>query len=378
MKKLIVLIAFICSILISCNQHNGNNRIDLTQISKKNISLTSSELYSSVKYIPLETNEDCYLTSRSIFAVDDENILMWDKELYRFSIDGHFLNQIGKTGNGHGEHGNLSSVNYDRKNKIVYAGTYGGIIYKYDINGDYLGQIQITPDDAILLSVRYDDKSQKLFCEARKYNDGQLTVSIITADTDGNIEGSHEIYSDEEHVKMGMMKSGMMRKSSNGVFLMLPFDDRLFSIKEGKVVVPYELYRGNYSPDREMCENWDNADMLYRTKYQIGNIVMTERNIYLNIPTSEGNEYRVVANLDSKNIIYCTLSKSNEEKYIKLDDFSDVTFWPWIAENGDKAIACMDINKFTGEDRQRLKELSGTEFELSDSSNPVVVIATEK
>jgi len=376
MKKTFLLAA-ICAAIVSCGRYVEDLTVDLTEIGGKNISLTSSDLYSSIKYIPLETNENCYLTNRSIFAVDDENILIWDKEIMRFSIDGHFLNQIGKTGNGHGEHGQLSSVNYDRKDKVVYAGTYGGVIYKYGIDGQYLGQIEISTGNSMLMNARFDDRTRTLVCEVRNYHDGQVEVKALIADTEGKVIGEHVVYSDTEHVNTSMYKSGILRKTDEGMMFMLPFDDRLFLVGTDSVKTTCTLYRGSYSPDREMCENWDNSEKLYTTKYLINNLAITNKNIYIDIPTKEGQEYRVIADHEG-DIIYCTKQRARAETYIKLNDFDDVTFWPWITETGNKAVACLAIEKFQGKDRERLKKISKTSFSLNDSSNPVVVIATEK
>ena len=61
-----------------------------------------SEQITDVKYIPLETNDNCLIGQWIKVAFWDNDIYVWDhdatKRVYRFSKEGKFLNSIGRVG----------------------------------------------------------------------------------------------------------------------------------------------------------------------------------------------------------------------------------------------------------------------------------------
>lgn len=119
------------SFLYACGPQKDGTTIDLTEIGHEEFVVPAESIYSSIKFIPLETNEKSILSSPNVFGMDEDNVLIWDQDgILRFDVHGKFLNRVGRLGRGHGEHGRINSANYDENEKIVYVGNMGGFIYK--------------------------------------------------------------------------------------------------------------------------------------------------------------------------------------------------------------------------------------------------------
>lgn len=138
-KRHFLLLCIFC--LCACSRQKGGAIIDLTDIGQNEIFVPAESIYSSIKFIPLETHGQSILSSPNVFGMDGDNVLIWDQdEILRFDSNGKFLNRVGRLGKGHGEHGRINSANYDENKKIIYVGNMGGFIYKYDLEGNYIGQ----------------------------------------------------------------------------------------------------------------------------------------------------------------------------------------------------------------------------------------------
>lgn len=374
-SKLMIVLLLLCS----CTSHHNPYRIDLTEIADCRTTATSDELFSSILYIPLETTSDCLIGSGSLFAVDENNILVWASgdRILRFDRNGKFLHSIGRTGNGYGEHGMLNSVNYDKQEKVVYLGTPGNVIYKYAIDGTYIGNVKIPVSEGLLQTVRFNEQLG-LVCEVRHYTSDGIKVDLMVVSKEGDLISSDMVYADERQVEVTFMRTGMLRNCTEGTLFMLPYDDRLFFLDSAGVSDSLELFRGNFSPDRELVEDARRLNELYAKKYSINNMVVTHKNLYLLIE-GENRQYDVLVDRGTNKVAYTwSYQYSDEKGNIPLKDFDNVTFWPWITTLDGEVADLVSIERFDEADLKKLQEISMNHFPLNEDSNPVVIIAKEK
>lgn len=375
--KLLGTTFMVMAALCSCSRRTDIPYIDLTGIDDSECEVSSEELFSSIRYVPLETNDSCLLRNPSVFAIDEDNVLIWDEEIMRFSIDGKFLNRIGKRGNGHGEHGMIISANYNGAKKEVYIGTPGGVIYRYGLEGDYIGRMTVADRNEALQTVRFSEPLGGLVCEMRRYTNQGLDVSLKTVTLDNEVKSSYTVYSDNRHVDTNFFKSGMLRDYCNGVLFMLPFDDRVFLLTEDSVSEYMVLDRGDYSPDREMVEDCAHIEELERTKYIIDNMVMTLEHLYLQVSCDQGCR-KVLVNRSFGKVIHNRYYRDSEKhSQIRLDDFADVTFWPWVSSEG-WLVDLLPVEDFSADDLETLREHSCNNYLQGNLSNPVLIMAKER
>ena len=280
MKTIKYLLA-ICLVLISCNMEK--KVIDLYDLDADTL-LDTEDIFSSVSFVPLETTEDCLLRTPNVFASDDENVFLWDRNnIYRFALDGKFCNRIGTFGKGHGEHGSLNSANYDKRRRIVLLGTRDGFIYKYDINGNYLGRFRLTSKKELLQTARWNSDLDCMVCEVRKYTADGLTVYLKTVSADGEELKSYTVYSDEEKIDVSMYMTGMLLNGNGVVYFKLPFDNRLFLLSSEGLSVALTLDQGKNTPSRRYIEDMGYRDRNNDSQHHIDKMVITDKYIFLSI-----------------------------------------------------------------------------------------------
>ena len=374
-----VMLAACCALLVlsSCSRE-ADNMIDLTGVCGGDAVLPSDSLFRSVRFIPLETRPECMVGGGAVFAMDSSNILVWTgNSILRFGADGRFLNRVGRFGKGHGEHGNIISANYDAKKSLVYIGVGGNVIYKYSIGGDYVGRL-ILPDSIGTVNSMKLDSWLGMVCEVRDYKEHGLDVYLVCVSDDGKVLARHKVYSDRESVKVSMHRTGMLKNTSRGVMFMLPYSDKVFTLNHDGTIDSLVLYRGDHSPSRADYEDWDNSSSLYRRKYLIENIAVTDKRMYL-LMVTENRPREVIVDTDSRAVVYNrSYGYSDETSHIRLSGFGRVCFWPWMAVSATEVADMLPIERFQRQDQDRLRRLSSNGFPLDAESNPVVVVASER
>lgn len=375
-KRHFLLLCIFC--LCACCRQKGGAIIDLTGIGQKELVVPAESIYSSIKFIPLETHEKSILSSPNVFGMDSNNVLVWDQdEILRFDTQGKFLNRVGRLGRGHGEHGRINSANYDEKEKRIYVGNMGGFIYKYDLEGNYIGQFKISENNEILQTVRFNKQLNALVCETRKYSSEGLQVNLRIVSPDGAEKGTYLVYKDHEQVSRSMTRTGMLRNTSEGIMFMLPFDDKVTLLTQQGIIDTLTMDRGNFRPSRKLCENWDYSDELYKTKYQIDNIVVTDKYFYLTV-TMDKEQCDLLIDRHSHAFIHDKkYAYGSELEHLSLKGFKHVSFWPWVAFD-NKAVDLLPIDRFDNDDLEVLKKTAVNDYPLDDMSNPILVIAEEQ
>ncbi len=138
--------------LISCSEKKVSN--DLEVISFAGLIdgariVNLSEIASSVKYIPLETNDYSLLDNAPRPVIENGKIYIFsDKEqCYKaFTADGKFIGKVGRKGRATGEYAHLQpfSLSFNFKNGNPLLHSYNKII-EYDEDGKFLKEV-LAPD----------------------------------------------------------------------------------------------------------------------------------------------------------------------------------------------------------------------------------------
>jgi hypothetical protein len=137
---------------MSCNNHdpiqfNKLETIDLDKGLKNLKEITLSQIATDIQYIPLETKEECLITSVSqIFTFNDKIIVFDDRQrnIYLFETTGKFIRKIGKKGVGPGEYNEAFRVSFNDKDSTLLVKDRDNILY--DINGYYINKTAMFPE----------------------------------------------------------------------------------------------------------------------------------------------------------------------------------------------------------------------------------------
>lgn len=149
-KTIILLLIALCFYSCARKENAGESQIHVDTIDLDNASLvdslTYSEYFSSPQIIPLETNSNCIIQKIDRIDFFKSKIYILDTKssrLMTFDTNGHYINDIGRQGNGNGEYLEISDFSIDRKNEVVYIwDEFTGNAVKYDLrSGKYINTI---------------------------------------------------------------------------------------------------------------------------------------------------------------------------------------------------------------------------------------------
>lgn len=163
--KATILLCSLSALFISCNHPRTNNKT-LTELEGKQMisdsttieipqvpsifsieNINYSDLFTNVRYIPLESN--MYSTIGRISKIEitkEKNILVFDDNNYNivlFDSLGHFLNNIGLRGRGHAEYTFPLDVTYDPFNEQVIVLDNPGYLLYYKMDGSFVSKQKV-------------------------------------------------------------------------------------------------------------------------------------------------------------------------------------------------------------------------------------------
>lgn len=131
--------------LIPVTNAVSQKRIDLDNNHVINKDIPISQIAKDIKYIPLQTKEECLLSDELQISLIDNFIFVGDQQsmtFYRFDINGRFLNKIGSKGNGPGEYPYGMYFYVDDKSKEFYViSTRTSALFVYNYEGNFLKKI---------------------------------------------------------------------------------------------------------------------------------------------------------------------------------------------------------------------------------------------
>lgn len=166
-----------CLIILSCNNDKTERNSDLVcynvKLTEKLLSADHefTSLLKSYQIFKLDAGKDEFLDNFSSLKILNDKIYVLDREynkaVFIFTQDGHFVNKICKVGKGPGEYLQVADFDVDNKTGDVLVFDWDkGEIIDYDITGRYV------------LSV----KLNKRYSSFAKYNDKYLTSKHYSKD----------------------------------------------------------------------------------------------------------------------------------------------------------------------------------------------------
>lgn len=240
MCRLIYLLAIL--LFISCNV--GDKKVELVTVDFSGESTLPASDLLSVSYVKLETNDSCMLgvVSQCIemggryFLLDN----MMAKTLYVFGSGGHFLQQIGKKGNGPGEYVTPFAFAVNEREKTLSV---------IDIEQQKL--IFYSLDDFSFLSEKklpfYSDKMEQLtngdyVWYNKMASDASNSYVFIT---DGNFKVKKNFLPIDFESGYSIGTTRKLYKQGDEVTLYTPFSPVLYRVESDSLLPAYQFRFGD-------------------------------------------------------------------------------------------------------------------------------------
>lgn len=362
---------FLVTILVtSCHSHSNQSNISLKDLHNSNQKFDIENLFE-FSYIPLEYNSNCPIINIDKAIVTDGTIFIKsDNSIYRFSLTGDFISQIGTFGQGPGEYLSVMDIAINETSKNVYVVDINQkkiLIYNYDSN--YIGDIPLerwishieSADNQILLSTMNTT--------------GVEIDKLIACDSNGK-----ELARFNNDVKYELQDFYMypevktIQTLNNDIIFRQPFNDTIYTYNPQKQLLEkrYVFNFGSLHMPYDILAGYDQFTSQSNNYCFIDDI--TESNDFIFVDLSNcGNSEKYVIN--KSEVITYRVDNNNAGLFIKE---SGHYFWPLWLYSGT-LISFLNADELIERSNQvKNPVLTKIISSLNEESNPILVICKRK
>jgi len=361
--------------LFACNSERNeiSELIDFEEAISNSEAFDIKKHVSKVRYIALETNEDCFLADLRKIAISDDYILVLDFEsnLFQFSLSGQFIRRIGMLGKGPGEYTYITDFVVDDSFENIYVNTLG-FLYTYDIEGNFKTRIQW---DSGNLQVMCIDSQNRLFyvMPDAKQAKGETSFDIVYVyDVNGQLLKT--IKSNIVRPEGFAMFNNIYTKN-NEVFYKEEFGKSVCRINmDLEVDTAFQIDLGSYAFEPEDL-NMSKKDT-WEDHYRLFSMLSFERYLIFNLQKGlMGATYEpTIYDRKKQKLIYPHNMDDPKKKGIFLDG---ARFTP-LSDFNEQLIGIISSEDII-ENRDYLQgDLKSISTQINENSNPVLAILDMK
>lgn len=235
MRKIVYLL-----MLLSVNCF-AQKTIDLAGSLSKSSSLPLSKIATEIRYIPLETSDECLLSNELQIYQGKNDIFVGDQQtmkFYRFDKSGKLLNVIGEKGDGPEEYPYALNFYVDEKNEHFYViGMQTKTLYVYTYEGKFLKKVTLEN-----VGWTINMLGNNIISYNPQYNRirGKKNVAeLYLFDTEGKELKKHPTTIRSEEDDMLLFDQPFFYRYGNDLFYKNAVSDVVYQIKEGLSMVPH-------------------------------------------------------------------------------------------------------------------------------------------
>lgn len=392
MKTYLTLTFYFLLLLSACQQKKQTNSLDQTitiDLTKPAESQGPAEEWiDEIQFIPLETNPECYISSRRRYNLNENYIVIGsNKTIHLFNRDGKHLNSFTKQGKGPGEYGMIYDINLiPDLNEIMVIDPNMRKILCYDFSGNMSSEIK-----ASFMPLRVAPLVNGMFaCYTGRLNNPTLNNQdlhqIFFLNRDGQIKSKHLPFS---YLMSSTGGGGVFSHSGlDGEYFINPaYEFNIYQIGPAdEIFIKYKFNFGDYGIDTSML-NDEKIMMSKNPKKKFG-----DKFTYLDHMAITSNTISFWGPVIKSEIKMGTRQinrKSGNIRFMELDTLSNYGYYSGIPiyfeskSYGDYFIFTVEainmietLNKLSLEQKKTLSKSKGFNklATLKEDDNPVLVL----
>lgn len=144
-SQTLIKLTVLCTILFACQSEKGltSDSFQVFQVSNNELAENISDISTKVETILLETTDENLISRVMSVSHNNQTILVSDlRAVFKFKMDGTYLDRIGNEGEGPGEYKSVISTAVDWTTGYIFVSTYNKIIV-YNLEGEFLREEKI-------------------------------------------------------------------------------------------------------------------------------------------------------------------------------------------------------------------------------------------
>ena len=381
--SLVLKVVLLVVLLVSCNSNSVKQTslisIDVREaLSQQDKQVKLSTIANNLNYIRLETNDSNLLSNVSNLNLTQKYIIVSDsKSIYQFDLNGKFIRQIGKTGDGPGEYGNRIKYRINEEIRKIIVFSYPDKVNIYDLDiGKFeksfkinftMADFEIFPNNKIAFFPQ----------EINGRNNHASANEIILTDYSGN---SIDSLSSPNRLKNRNNIVGYIHlyETDQKLYYMGTYKDTLFELNKDFIKNPYAYF------NLKNTVEWENLIITPDKEKELKDFVTVFKPL-------ENEKYFFIAiqvriPVAGKRLIRNMIYEKKTQEISSLDKFINdidggLNFWPQFIINDKFVDYCnayelIDYYKSI-EDKSNLSaEFQNIANKLSEQDNPVIIVAS--
>jgi 6-bladed beta-propeller len=359
----------------SCNREHENSYeiIDFEKAIHNSEAFDIKKHVSSIRYIPLETKEECFIGEiRKIVKNEDYFLISdFDGNLFQFTSTGQFIRRIGVIGKGPGEYLYMTDFVVDVSYKNIYINSLG-YLYNYDVEGNFKTRLPLNFGNLQVLCMDSQNRLFYIMPDAKQANGKTSFDIVLVYDLDGQLLKT--IQSSTVRTK-GLAIFNSIYEKDNEVFYKEEFGKSIFRIKSDlNIDTAFFLDLGKYAFEPEDL-NMSKKDT-WEDHYRLYNMFSFERFVFLNMQKGliGASTEAVIYDRKKQDLIYPQNMDDSSEKGIYLDG-AELT--P-VSDFNNELICVISIEDILDNGDILSGDLKSVSSQINDNSNPVLAILEVK
>jgi hypothetical protein len=381
---------------VSDSQETGFFSIGFENAIENKKEFTLSEIAEDIRYISLETNDSCLLRRVVDYAFTDSVILIRNFDhILKFSLDGEFLQRIGKSGKGPGEIDLIRimsvipekeeiAVQLNWKRELYFFDFAGNLVRRFDFKSP-VSFIKVCPDGNYIYHERGSGGNDPYtFCLIGQNLD---TLSVVR---------NNQFWKNTSNmvISIGYPDFDEFHISGGRMYLKSMYNDTVYTVAGNKFIPAYFLDLGKFRLPEDLRPEKLGPDGIQQfrdnsDKYFWGNVFSTPGKIFFAAHSyADGIPSRYVL-YDIRSQTGSYLTDGNDPAKGFLNDMDGIIdFWPLGSINEKQVymtVSVLDLKKGISEgtirtvkDQQKQQEIRKKIMAMEDTDNPVLVVVTLK
>lgn len=370
-----MIVLFTMLSIFSCNREPGHSYeiIDFEQAIHKGDDFDIRAYASNIRYIPLETREECFIADIRKIIKSEDYILVSDSEgnLFQFTSAGQFLRNIGMMGKGPGEYLNMTDFVVDHSFNNVYINTLG-YLYNYDMEGNFKSKISLNSGNLQVLCMDNRNRLFYIMPDTRQTKDKTSFDIVYVYDLNGELLKT--IKSNTVRTK-GLAIFNSIYEKNNEVFFKEEFGTSIYKIDQDlHIDTAFLLNLGKYAFEPETLDM--SKKDTWEDHYRLYNMFSFEHFVFFNLQKGliGANTEAVIYDRKKQHLIYPHYMDDPKKKGIYLDGAG---LFP-VSDFNEQLVGVISPEDLVEHADQLSGDLKAISKRIDMNSNPVLAILDMK